>query len=41
LIFEDTANTIATAMRKVNEKNSTHINIAKTAFEIALTQLAP
>ena len=41
LIFEDTANTIATAMRKVNENNATHIHIAKTAFEIALSQLAP
>jgi glutamate dehydrogenase/leucine dehydrogenase len=38
-IFSDTSKIINEAMRKVYEKNSSKTNIAKTAFEIALTQL--
>lgn len=38
-IFSDTSKIINEAMRKVYEKSSSKTNIAKTAFEIALTQL--
>ena len=38
-IFSDTSKIINEAMRKVYDKSSSKTNIAKTAFEIALTQL--
>ena len=41
LIFEDTAEIIGNALKKVHANNSSTKNLAKTAFEIALTQLAP
>ncbi len=41
LIFEDTAEIIGNALKKVHANNSSTKNLAKSAFEIALTQLAP
>jgi hypothetical protein len=41
LIFQDTAEIIGNALNKVHANNSSTKNLAKTAFEIALTQLAP
>lgn len=41
LIFEDTEQTIASALKNVHDKNTTKKDLAKTAFDIALTQLAP
>lgn len=38
-IFEDTSNTIKTALEKVHSKNKDKTGISKTAFEIALEQL--
>lgn len=38
-IFEDTSNTIKTALEKVHSKNKEKTGISKTAFEIALEQL--
>lgn len=38
-IFEDTSRTIRKALEVTHEKNSKKINLAKTSFEIALTQL--
>ncbi len=41
LIFEDTAEIIGNALKKVHSNNSSTKNLAKSAFEIALTQLEP
>jgi hypothetical protein len=41
LIFQDTAVIIGNALKKVHANNSSSKNLAKTAFEIALKQLAP
>jgi len=38
-IFEDTSDTIKTAIENVYKRNSEHTEISKTAFEIALKQL--
>jgi hypothetical protein len=38
-IFTDTSQTIGNALRRSYETNSSHLNISKTAFEIALSQL--
>ncbi|RSK40657.1 Glu/Leu/Phe/Val dehydrogenase dimerization domain-containing protein [Mangrovimonas spongiae] len=38
-IFNDTSQTIETALRKVHEKNKSKTGISNTAFEIALSQL--
>lgn len=38
-IFEDTSNTIKTALVAANRENPSKVNIAKTAFEIALNKL--
>ena len=38
-IFQDTSNTIKVALEASHSVNSEKINIAKTAFEIALKQL--
>ena len=38
-IFEDTSNIIRQAIQDVYDRNSSKINISKTAFEIALKQL--
>lgn len=38
-IFEDTSNTIKNALIESHKKNNSKVNIAKTAFEIALTKL--
>jgi glutamate dehydrogenase/leucine dehydrogenase len=41
LIFKDTEQTIANALKNVHSKNASTKHLAKSAFEIALTQLAP
>jgi glutamate dehydrogenase/leucine dehydrogenase len=41
LIFNDTEQTIANALKNVHAKNASTKHLAKSAFEIALTQLAP
>ncbi|MGM0579482.1 MAG: Glu/Leu/Phe/Val dehydrogenase dimerization domain-containing protein [Bacteroidota bacterium] len=38
-IFEDTSRTIEKALRKTFEANNSNVNISKTSFEIALSQL--
>jgi hypothetical protein len=38
-IFEDTSNTIKNALVDAHKANPSKIGIAKSAFEIALTQL--
>jgi len=38
-IFEDTSRTIERALRKTFEANNSSVNISKTSFEIALSQL--
>ena len=38
-IFSDSSNVIGSALKKVHARNSSETRIAKTAFEIALTQL--
>ncbi len=38
-IFQDTSDTIRTALQKTRSKNNTKINLARTSFEIALEQL--
>ena len=38
-IFDDTSNTIKSALKNVHEKSNSKQNICKTAFEIALKQL--
>ena len=38
-IFEDTSRTIEKALRKTYEANNSKVNISKTSFEIALSQL--
>jgi uncharacterized protein YigA (DUF484 family) len=38
-IFEDTSRTIERALRKTFEASASKVNISKTSFEIALSQL--